>query len=465
MIRNTLWLSMIALLLSGCAMGPKYARPAVETPSTYREEAVPASANSFADLPWWEIYKDATLKALIETALTNNFDLRMAISRMDQARAVANQSRAPLMPAFGYQYEPSRGRTATLAGMDTVDSASALLTASWEVDLWGQLRQLHGSDRAKYLASEDNRRAVTMKLVGDVAQAYFELLELDLELDIARQTTNSFGESLRIFSARFAGGVVSELETSRAEASLASAASYIPEIERQIVLKENQINVLLGLNPGPVGRSSTLLQQMMPPEVPAGLPSSLLERRPDVRGAEQGVRSANALVGASQASFFPSLKLTAYGGKMSAELNAFSSGSEDTWNVAGALVGPIFEGGKLVAQYDAAKAAWEEAKVTYEQTVVNALQDVSSALTAREKLEGVRVEQQRAVDALNRAVKVSTERYIAGKADYYEVLEAQQQLFPAQNSLAKTQLNQLLAVVALYKALGGGWEMDKVDTK
>ena len=165
MIRNTLWLSMLALLLSGCAMGPKYARPAVETPSTYREEAVPASTNSLADLPWWEVYKDETLKGLIETALTNNFDLRVAISRMEQARAVANQSRAPLMPAFGYQYEPSRGRTLTATGMDTVDSASAVLTAAWEVDLWGQLRQLHGSDRAKYLASEDNRRAVTMKLV------------------------------------------------------------------------------------------------------------------------------------------------------------------------------------------------------------------------------------------------------------------------------------------------------------
>ena len=240
---------LVALLLSGCAIGPNYVRPAIETPSTYRGQSSPAPTKSLADLPWWDIYKDETLKDLIEIALTNNFDLRVAISRMEQARAIANQSRAQLMPALGYQYEAGRGRTMTLADIDTVDSASAVLAVSWEVDLWGRLRQLHGSDLAQYLASEENRRAVTMKLVGDVAQAYFELLELDLEMDIARQTTNSFGESLRIFSARFAGGVVSELEISRAEAALANAASYLPEIERQIVLKENQINVLLGRQP------------------------------------------------------------------------------------------------------------------------------------------------------------------------------------------------------------------------
>jgi outer membrane protein, multidrug efflux system len=453
------------LLFSGCAIGPHDVRPAIETPPSYRGQLSPALRASLADLPWWDVYQDETLKGLIETALTNNFDLRVAIRRMEQARAIASQSRAQLMPTLGYQYETSRGRAMTLTGIDTVDSSSAVLSASWEIDLWGQLRQLHGSDRARYLASEENRRAVTMKLVGDVAQAYFELLELDLEMDIARQTTNSFGESLRIFQARFAGGVVSELETSRAEAALANVASYLPELERQIVLKENQINLLLGCNPGPVSRSSTLLQQTMLPEVPTGLPSSLLERRPDVRGAEEGMRSANALVGASRAGFFPTLKLTAVDGKMSEELNAFGSDSERTWSVGGVLTGPIFEGGRLVAQYEGAKAAWEEAKAIYEQAVVNAFQDVSAALISREKLESVRVQQQRAVDALTKAVRVSTERYIAGKADYFEVLEAQQQLFPAQNLLAKTQLNQLLAIVSLYKALGGGWDVSAADKK
>ncbi len=454
-----------AAWLTGCAIGPKYARPAVDAPATFRGQTTPVEAKSLADLPWWEVYKDSTLQALIETALTNNFDLRIAVSRMQQAHAVANQSRANLFPQFGYQYEAARARSMTLTGMDTADSGAANLTAAWEVDVWGRLRQLHGSDWSKYLASEDNRRAVTMKLVGDVAQAYFELLELDLQVEIAKQTTNSFGESLKIFSARFAGGVVSELETSRAEASLADAASYLPDLERQIVLKENQINVLLGCEPGPVARTATLGQQVLPPDVPAGIPSALLERRPDVHGAEESLKAANALVGAAQASFFPTFDLTAADGKISDSLNAFDSDSEQAWSVGGAMNGPIFEGGKLSAQYEAAKAAWDEAKTTYQQAVVNAMQDVTSALVTREKLEGVRVEQQKVVDALTTAVKVSTERYIAGKADYYEVLEAQQQLFPAQNALAQTQLNQLLAVVNLYKALGGGWDNGSAPKK
>lgn len=466
MNRNTIGLLALALLLSGCAIGPNYVRPTVDTPSTFRNQAAPAPAKSLADLPWWDIYKDETLKELIVAALTNNYDLRVAISRVEQSRAVAAQSRGSLFPQLGYQYSAQRALTPGVTNPDllTENSSSAGLTAAWEVDLWGQLRRLHESDRAKLLATEDVRNGVTMSLVGEVAQAYFELLALDLQLDIANQTTNSFGESLRIFSERFAGGVASELETSRAEASLASAAAYVPDIERQISIKENQINILLGREPGPVARQTTLNKQYMPPKVPAGIPSSLLERRPDIRQAEQELRAANALIGASKANYLPKIDLTGLYGKVSPDLNAFSSDNERNWSASGTATGPLFEGGKLTAQVRQAEATRDEYKLAYEQKVLNAFQEVAAALISRDKMDAVRVQQEHAVTALQTAVRISSERYVAGKADYYEVLEAQQQLFPAQNSLAQTQLNQLLAIVQLYKALGGGWETDVSST-
>lgn len=453
---------LAALLLSGCAIGPNYVRPAIDAPATFAGQPAPASGKSLADLPWWEVYKDPELVSLIRDALGANFDLRIAVSRLDQARAVAAQSRGNLFPRAGYQYSAERALTpgATNPNLDIMNSSSAALTAGWEVDLWGQLRRLHEADMAKYLATEEARRGVVMSLVAGVAQSYFELLALDLQLDIARQTTNSFGESLRIFTERFQGGIASELETSRAQASLANTAAYVPEYERQIAIKENQINVLLGRQPGPVARSSKLLDERMPPDVPSGIPSSLLERRPDIRQAEEALRAANAMVGVAQAEFLPKFDLTGMYGKVSPDLNAFASDSETAWSVGGAATGPLFEGGKLTAQYREAKAARDEAKIAYEQAVLNAFQEVAAALVSRDKFNSVREQLDLTVSSLQTAVKVSTERYIAGKSDYYEVLEAQQQLFPAQNLLAQTQLNQLLVIVQLYKALGGGWDAD-----
>jgi outer membrane protein, multidrug efflux system len=450
-----------ALLLAGCAIGPNHMRPATQTPPTYRDQPAP-STPSLADLPWWEIYKDPQLATLIREALDANYDLRRAVSRIEQADAVAAQSRGQLFPQVGYQYGANRGRVPGVANPNLAieDNSSAMLNAAWEVDLWGQLRRLHEADVAKYLATEEAQRGVTISLVAGVAQAYFELLALDLQLDIARQTTNSFGESLRIFTERFQGGVVSELETARAKAALANAAAHIPDLERQIAIQENQINVLLGRNPGPAVRSSTLLQQQMPPEVPSGIPSALLERRPDIRQAEETLRAANAMVGVSQASFLPRFNLTGNYGAVSPDLDAFSSDSEESWSVGGTATGPLFEGGRLKAQYRQASAARDEAKIAYEQAVLNALQEVSAALVSREKFTAVREQEELAVGALQTAVRIATARYVAGKASYYEVLEAQQQLFPAQNALAQTQLNQLLVIVQLYKALGGGWETD-----
>jgi len=300
-------------------------------------------------------------------------------------------------------------------------------------------------------------------LLSDVSTVYLRLLELDQELEVASHTTNSFGDSLKIFSQRLEGGVASELETDRAEAALANAAAALPDIQQQIVLTENQLCILLGRPPGPIERSDSLLTQRMPPEVPAGLPSALLERRPDVRQAEQLMRSANADVGEAVAEFFPQIGLTAFLGKVSSELSAVTLGSANAWSAAASVSGPLFQGGRLTGQYRQRKAAREEGRLRYQYTVLTAFQDVANALISREKRAEIREQQVREVKALAAAVHVSTKRYLAGKASYYEVLEAQQQLFPAELNLARVERDQLLVIVQLYKALGGGWDMERAS--
>jgi multidrug efflux system outer membrane protein len=417
---------------------------------------------SYADLTWWEVYEDATLQTLIRDALANNYDLRIAMARVEQARALAMQARSQFVPSVNYSGTVSRGRNDVFGSAfpnnaSTVNSAVATVNAFWEVDLWGRVRRLNESARAKFLASEEARRGVRLTLLSDVATTYFQLLELDQELEIASRTTNSFGESLRIFTQRVEGGTASGLQSARAEAALDDAAAAVPAIRERISATENQLCVLLGRNPGPIERSTSLLAQGMP-EIPAGLPSALLEHRPDVRQAEQILRSANAQVGESLAEFFPKIGLTALLGKVSPELSSFTLGSANAWGLAAEGTGPLFEGGRLVGQYRQGKAARNEADLRYRQTVLNAFREVSDALISRLRLVEIREHQGREVTALETAVKLSTERYVAGKADYYEVLEAQQQLFPAQLNLARTQRDQLLAVVSLYKALGGGWD-------
>jgi outer membrane protein, multidrug efflux system len=451
--------------LSGCAVGPNYQRPTVAAPGSFRNAPVAVTTNSFADLPWWDVYQDPTLKALIYTALTNNFDVRIAAARVEQARAISVQARSQFLPSVGYGGGVSRGRNEFLGNPnpnngDTGDSALATLSAAWEIDLWGRIRRLNESARAQFLATEEARRGVMLSLVSDVALAYFELLELDLQLEIAQRTTVSFEETLRLFNERLVGGIASRLDTSRAEGALATTAARVPEVERQISIKENQINVLLGRNPGPVARNTTLLEQSMPPEVPAGLPSALLERRPDIRAAEQSLRSANAQVGVSVAEFFPRIGLTALLGKVSPEVSAFTAGSANMWSIAANATGPLFQGGALRAQYREARAFWEQVKLEYEQRVLTAFQEVSDALVSREKYALARVRFDQAVTAYQEAVKVSMQRYLSGNASYFEVLEAQQLLFPAEISLARAEANQLLVIIQLYRALGGGWNLD-----
>jgi multidrug efflux system outer membrane protein len=460
-----LLLLSVLSLLPGCAVGPNYQRPKVNVPTEYRGAEGAAQQASIADLPWWEVFKDDRLKNLVQTALANNYDLRIAVTRIEQARQIAAQARAQYFPFVNYSATGSSGKNEFAGSVvpsgrgNEQGTFVGVATVAWEADVWGRLRRENESARAQYLATEEARRGVMLSLVSDVAQAYFELLELDLELEIARQTTDSFTQTLKLFTERLEGGVSSKLDTSRAAGALATAAASIPELERQIAIKENQISVLLGNNPSPVPHTSKLLEQVVPPDVPVGLPSALLERRPDILTAEQQLRSANAQVGIATANFFPRIGLTSLLGRASSPLSSLSSGQSTVWSIAGNVAGPIYQGGALRAQKRQTVAFWEQTKLQYEQTAQVAFQDVSDALVSRQKFEAVRDEQSRAVDAYQESVKVSFQRYLAGKASYFEVLDAQLQLYPAQNALALTELNRRTVIVQLYKALGGGWNL------
>ncbi|HUL34760.1 MAG TPA: efflux transporter outer membrane subunit [Candidatus Eisenbacteria bacterium] len=458
------------LLLSGCAVGPKYSRPKVVAPAEFRGAEGQAEQASYADEPWWVVFKDDQLKSLIDTALANNYDLGIAVSRVEQSRQLAAVARSQYLPAVNYSVGASDGKNEFLGtvapGSSTTKGAFlALGSVAWEADIWGRIRRLNEAARAQYLATEEARRGVMLSLTGAVAQAYFELLGLELQLQIAKETTASFGETLKLFTQRYEGGVASKLDTSRAEAAEASAAAAVPEYERLITLKENQISVLIGANPEPILHSAKLLDEVVPPDIPVGLPSQLLERRPDVLSAEEQVRAANAQVGVAIANFFPRFGLTALLGQASTPLSEITSSSGNIWSIAGNFAGPIYEGGALTAQKRQAVAAWEASKLQYQQTALNAFTDVSNALVSRQKFELIQKEEVRSVAAYQEAVTVSLQRYNAGKASYFEVLDAQLQLYPEQNSLAVTELNRRVVIVQLYLALGGGWNLSDADWK
>jgi multidrug efflux system outer membrane protein len=460
----TLFLTATLLLLPGCAVGPKYQRPEVAAPTKYRGAEEAAQQASIADLPWWEVFKDPKLRELVQNALANNYDLRIAVTRIEQSRQIAARARAQYFPFLNYTATASNGKNefagvVVTNGGDTRGAFVAAASVAWEADLWGRIRRENEAARGQYLATEQARRAVMLSLVSDVAQAYFELLDLDLQLDIAKQTSESFSKTLKLFTQRLEGGVASKLDTSRAEAAQATAAASVPELERQIALKENQINVLLGGNPGPLPHDARLFDQVVPPDIPSGLPSALLVRRPDILEAEEQLRTANAQIGIATANFFPRIGLTALFGRASSPLDSLSSGQATVWSIAGNIAGPVFQGGALRAQRRQAVAFWEQSKLQYAQTAQLAFLDVSNALFSRAKYEAIHVEQTRAVRAYEESVKVALQRYVAGKASYFEVLDAQLQLYPAENALALTELNRRTVVVQLYKALGGGWNL------
>ena len=452
----------LLVMLASCAVGPNYKRPETGIPQVYQEETK-LSTNSLADLPWWAVFQDASLQELVRMALTNNYDLRIAVARVEQAQAIADETRAEFFPQIGYQGTAGRGQNAangvpSVTGKTATYSAVAA-NASWEIDLWGRIRRMNESARAQYLATEEAQRNVRISLISQTAQAYFQLLALDAQLSIAKEATNAFGESLKIFSERLEHGVSSRLETSAAEAARADAAAQIPALERQIALQEDQINVLLGRYVGSVSRDDDSLEKPLAPEVPAGLPSALLERRPDIREAEQQLRSANAQVGVAVANYFPNLSLTGLFGRVSPELDAFTGGGATAWSAAANLAGPIFQGGRLNAQLRQARAVREQYWLQYQAAVLNGFREVSDALISRQRLIEERAAREITVGAYREAVEVVLERYRIGQSSYYEVLQEQQQLFPAENALVQTGLDELLNTVQLYRSLGGGWDI------
>jgi len=461
-------LPLAAVLLAGCAVGPNFKRPAVDTPTAYRGQDA-AGDRSFADLAWWDVYSDPRLDDLIRTSLSSGFDARIAAARVEESRAIAAQVHGQLFPGVGYAANADRGRNALLGnaytqgGGTTSDGFDGYLGAAWELDLWGRVRRLDEAARAQYLASEEGRRAVMLSLVSDVATAYYQLLELDEELAIARRSTQSFGESLKLFNRQLEGGTVSRLDTASAEAAMDTSAARIPEIEMEIAVKENQLSVLVGVRPGPVVRGASLSEQAQPPDVPAGMPSALLERRPDVRQAEYAAKAANAGIGATIGGFLPKIGLSALFGGVSSQLGQITSRGAGLWSVGAGATGPLFQGGGLRGQYDQAKQEWEVAKLQYQQTALNAFGDVANALVSRQKLAEARDQQERAVKAYQEAVTLSTQRYSSGRASYYEVIQSQLLLDPAEVALAQTKRDQFLAIVQLYKALGGGWNLKDDD--
>jgi multidrug efflux system outer membrane protein len=431
----------------------------------FRGQAV-AQATSFADAPWWEVFQDPILKALIQEALRNNYDVGIAAARVQEARADLRVARSDLFPSLDYNATAGRARF-PLGGLNLPDGTdhrtdnffAGYMTMSWELDIWGRVRRSNEAARATLLATEEARRAVWLTLVSDLAQAYFQLLALDVQLHVARNSVQAYQGTYEIFQDRFDFGVASRLETSRALGALGDAQATVPQLEGQIVAKENQISILLGKPPGPIARGLPMYEQPAVPVVPAGLPSALLERRPDLRQAEQQLVAANARIGVAKAEFFPKLSLTSLLGTASSELSALTGGGATVWAVSGMLTGPLFNVGRTTGQYRASIAQWEQTRLQYERAVLTALREVSDTLTALQKLAEAETGQDLAVRSLGEAVEHSMDRYRQGLAGYYEVLESQQQLYPAQSTLAQIRGNRLLAYAQLYKALGGGWNV------
>ena len=445
-------------------VGPDYRRPAVDMPDDFRGRLGPAEAESFADLPWWQVFGDAVLQDLIRRALAGNYNLQRAVASVEQARAQVGIAASQLYPQLGYQGSAERQKEFFTPNFPTTtfNLFQGALNVAWEIDLWGRIRRATEAARAQFWASEEARRGVVITLVSDVATGYFQLLELERELAIAHESADTYQRTLEVFTQRYLGGTDTKISTSRAEANLQASIASIAALRRQITQQEDAISVLLGTNPGPIERGIPLVAQTTP-GTPPGLTTAVLRRRPDIREAEQNMINANAQIGVAVANFFPVLGLSAlYGNSGSKISNVFKDGAS-VWNIAANLSGPIFQGGNLIQSYYAQQAFWDEMIADYRATIVEAFREVADALAAQVWLEEKRKAQETQVAALREAVELSLASYEVGVSDYLDVLDAEQQLYPAENSLAQTQLNQLLAVVNLYKALGGGWDVPSSD--
>ena len=445
-------------------VGPDYRRPGVDMPDDFRGRLGPAEAETFADLPWWQVFGDEVLQDLVRRALAGNYNLQRAVASVEQARAQVGIAASQLYPQLGYQGSAEREKIFLTPNFPstTFNIFQGALNVAWEIDLWGRIRRATEAARAQFWASEEARRGVVITLVSDVATGYFQLLEQERELAIAHESADTYQRTLEVFTQRYLGGTDTKISTSRAEANLQASIASIAALQRQITQQEDAISVLLGTNPGPIERGIPLVDQTTP-ETPPGLTTAVLRRRPDIREAEQNMINANAQIGVAVANFFPVLGLSAlYGNSGSKISNVFKDGAS-VWNIAANLSGPIFQGGNLIQSYYAQQAFWDEMIADYRATIVEAFREVADALAAQVWLEEQRKAQEAQVAALLEAVELSLASYEVGVSDYIGVLDAEQQLYPAENSLAQTQLNQLLAVVNLYKALGGGWDVPSSD--
>jgi len=463
-VRSLIALSLVMLLLSGCAVGPNYKRPSVNVPDTYRgavpPEAQQPAAESLGDQKWWEVFQDKQLQDLIHTALQQNYDVRIAATRILEARAQVGIARADQLPTIsgGAQAVNERNPRVKLYPPYETSSNQVDLSLAWELDFWGKYRRATESARANLLATEWARKEVIDTLVSDVAAAYFQLRELDLELEISRRTLASRKNSLQLTQTLANGGATSMLDVRQAEQLVFTAAETIPDLERQIEQQENFISTLLGNNPGPIARGTKLTEQPHPPQIPAGLPSSLLERRPDIREAEAQLIAANAQIGVAKADYFPQITLTATGGYQSSALTSLFTGPAGLWSFGGSLAQPIFEGGRIRSNVRFTEARQQEAALVYQQTIQQAFRGVSDALVEYRKDREFREQQEQLAFSAQDAARLSETRYRGGAASYLEVLTNETNYFDAELGLAQAQLNELLGLVRIYRNLGGGWQ-------
>jgi multidrug efflux system outer membrane protein len=458
---------LLACALAGCTVGPDYKRPVVQTPPAWRYAS--DTAGSLADLDWWEVFQDPVLQRHIRSALEENKDLQVAAARVFEARAQLGVARAALFPEVNGSTSYANQRFSQRSfPFNALPSAAALnpqqdfyrtgLDMSFELDLWGRIRRATEAARADLFASEDNRQTIRTTLIGDVAQAYFDLLELDREAEIDRRTLASRQASLALVRRRFEAGLTSALDVRRAEQEVAVAAAAVPDVERRVVQTENRISILLGRDPGPIARGTLLEGQRMPPAVPAGLPSDLLERRPDVRQAEERLVAANARIGEAKAAFFPRISLTGMFGLESASLSDLFTGPARVWQVGPTLTVPIFNAGRIASNYQATEAREQQAMIQYRQTIQQAFREVEDALILHEKVRDIWTQRELRVTAARQALALANLRYSNGLSGYLDVLDAERQYLSAQIDLALTTRDRLAVVVQLYKALGGGWE-------
>lgn len=456
-----------AIFLSGCAVGQKYKRPTVAAPPSFRGDTTTTpDATSLADQKWFEVFKDPQLQELIKKALVNNYDVREAAARVEASRAALGITRADQYPTITGGGSITTQRTSA-NGSFTLPSnfdqsrtfgTVGLNLLSFELDIWGRLRNATAAARADLLASEENRKAVMTTLVSDVTTAYFQLLELDGEMDVAKRTLASRENSLELIRNREKAGLASTLEVRQGEQLVQVAAQAIPEIERQQAQTENRIRLLLGESPSTVARSRPLTQQEQPPTLPAGLPSSLLERRPDIRAAEQNLIARNASVNVARAAYFPQISLTGLLGFQSSQLSSLFTGANKTWQFAPQVAQPIFTGGRLKNNVALAKADQDLALVQYERSIQTAFREVSDALVQHEKVKDIRGRQEQLVATLQDRSRLSYVRYKGGVDTLLDALDADRDLFDAEVRLSQLRRDELVSVVQLYRALGGGWQ-------